>query len=338
MTFTQMASQQTKKADPAKHVNFTQGMILGVDEFVQEFTYLSGRDQWINRDLMGYGTVSGLSVNAPVKKNKDNIDETWVEVSAGSAVSPRGLMIRVPRAQCANLTDWLAKQDENTLNEKLEGSPSNTLPVYVTLAYTDCLTDDVPIPGEPCRSEDELEAPSRLKDGFVLELSLDPPAQCEEDALRKYVQWLADSIHLTADASAPDVESFRRAIRDAVHIASPPCPALEFGISSPPTNFTINVGELSTYLRAAFLLWVTEFRPYWKIEPNEPGPGCGETASASQASEETVPNKVLLARLEVPMTGNEPGGEVTINEDNRPYLLHLRMLQEWMLCREGKQD
>ena len=31
--------------DPSKHVNYTFGMLLGVDDFKQEFAYLIGRDQ-----------------------------------------------------------------------------------------------------------------------------------------------------------------------------------------------------------------------------------------------------------------------------------------------------
>ena len=48
--------------DPTKHVNYNLGMVLGVDDFTQEFAYLSGRDQWMARDLIGYGTVRGLKI------------------------------------------------------------------------------------------------------------------------------------------------------------------------------------------------------------------------------------------------------------------------------------
>ena len=48
--------------DPTQHVNYAKGMVLGVDDFRQEFAYLSGRDQWLVRDAIGYGTASGLHV------------------------------------------------------------------------------------------------------------------------------------------------------------------------------------------------------------------------------------------------------------------------------------
>jgi len=55
-------NQPTVLPSPAKHVNYTLGMILGVDDFVQEFAYLSSRDQSLARDVVGYGTVSGLRI------------------------------------------------------------------------------------------------------------------------------------------------------------------------------------------------------------------------------------------------------------------------------------
>ena len=38
-------SMTLAEPNPAKHVNFNVGMVLGVDDFTQEFAYLSGRDQ-----------------------------------------------------------------------------------------------------------------------------------------------------------------------------------------------------------------------------------------------------------------------------------------------------
>src|SRR5882762_8887807 len=93
------------ESDPTKHVNFNVGMVLGVDDFTQEFAYLSGRDQWMARDLIGYGTVRGLKVAVDVDATKG----PRVVVEPGVAASPRGQMICVPAAQCAYLNDWLAE-------------------------------------------------------------------------------------------------------------------------------------------------------------------------------------------------------------------------------------
>ena len=47
----------------AKHVNYALGMVLGVDDFTQEFSYHDGRHQAMARELIGYGTVSGLQIS-----------------------------------------------------------------------------------------------------------------------------------------------------------------------------------------------------------------------------------------------------------------------------------
>src|SRR5262245_44783714 len=164
-------------ADPAKHVNYTLGMVLGVDDFTQEFAYLSGRDQWLARDLIGYGTFCGLRVTAEVRNNR-----LEVVVTAGAALTPRGQLVRVPADRCAPLADWLAAHRQDLL-DRVGPPPAGAVTLYAVLCYRDCPTDMVPIPGEPCRSEDETTAPSRLADTFRLELRFDPPAQREEDAL-----------------------------------------------------------------------------------------------------------------------------------------------------------
>ena len=46
--------------DSAKRVKYTLGMILGADDFEQEHAWLAGRDRWLARDLIGYGTANGL--------------------------------------------------------------------------------------------------------------------------------------------------------------------------------------------------------------------------------------------------------------------------------------
>src|SRR5262245_66267322 len=84
-------SMTVAEPNPAKHVNFNLGMVLGVDDFTQEFAYLSGRDQWLARDLIGYGTVNGLQVD---------IEGLEVVVQPGVALSPAGQLIRVPATQC----------------------------------------------------------------------------------------------------------------------------------------------------------------------------------------------------------------------------------------------
>src|SRR5258708_29565187 len=84
----QTVSLGTKKPDPSKHVNYAKGMVLGVDDFTQEFTYLSGRDEWLARELIGSGTVAGLAV----KMEDDGAHGPRGRVKTGSAISPPGLL------------------------------------------------------------------------------------------------------------------------------------------------------------------------------------------------------------------------------------------------------
>jgi hypothetical protein len=335
----------TAAPDPAKHVNYNLGMVLGVDDFTQEFAYLSGRDQWIVRDLIGYGTARGLKVST----EDDSVKGPRVVVEPGVAVSPSGQMICVPTAQCAYLKNWVA--DHGAEITAAVGSPAaSSVRVYVVLCYRDCTVDNVPIAGEPCRSEDQLMAPSRIKDDFCLELRLRAPNQGlasppdsydsqvsfqrEDYAVRDFVQWLKRIPVIPFGSSTP-LNQFLQAIRDAAMgwLGSPPLssPLADFMFGSPPSFLQIASADLCKYLAAAFRLWVTELRPRWIARWH----GCAATHfdSDKQADEDCV----LLAELDVPVLAASPGWtipdqDIPVNEEQRPYLIHLRMLQEWLLC------
>lgn len=203
---TMSAVTAASEFDLTKHVNYTAGMILGVDDFTQEFAYLSGRDRWMTREALGYGTVSGLRVRVEADKS-----DYRVMIEPGVAISPRGQLICVSSAQCAYLNQWLAAAKPEELNDwvkPVDESPPSSPPVnevtlYVVLCYRDCLTDDVPIPGEPCRNENELMAASRVKDDFSLELRFEPPKQLEEEAVREYSDFLRQITISDAVTSTP---------------------------------------------------------------------------------------------------------------------------------------
>lgn len=311
--------------DPSKHVNYSLGMVLGVDDFTQEFAYLSGRDQWLARDVIGYGTVCGLKVHV----ESDATQGPRVSVSAGVALSPAGQLLRVTREQCASLNDWIAAHKTELL-ARLSSPPTSAINLYVVLCYRACPTDNVPIPGEPCRSEDEAMAPSRWADDFKLELRFDPPEQREEDALRDFIAWLRQ-VEITS-GSTTSLENFIAAIKDATLLlasppSSPPASPPDFMHGSPPLALDIPAERACEYLRAAFRIWATELRPLWMGT----GQSCG-----------TAPNEecLLLAELNVPLvqvalTGEwrvDDGNDVVPSEERRPYLIHLRMLQELLLC------
>lgn len=336
-TFTKLVATTPDAApDPTRHVNYNVGMLLGVDDFNQEFAYLSGRDQWMARDLIGYGTVSGLRVftEADVKGPR-------VVVEPGVALSPRGQLIRVPTAQCAYLNDWLRLDKTKADLIAHLASPPTTLRTYVVLCYRECPTEKVPIPGEPCRSEDDVMLPSRLADDFKLELVLEAPGQREEDAVRDFVAWLSE---ITVSDSSPStsIKDFVDAIRAAAHLVSSPpesgsgaLPDYLYG--SPPASLVINSADLCGYLDAAFRIWVTELRPRFRPDFLAGAHGC---ANASNGTEPNVEECLLLAEVGVPVIVPGGGTELQVDDPNllvvdqerRPLVVHLRMLQEMLLC------
>jgi len=351
-------------ADPSQHVNFERGMVLGVDDFRQEFAYLSGRDHWLARDAIGYGTLSGLRVHA----EDGGADGPRLHVTAGSALTPSGRLVCVGADQCAQINRWLAKADNAALVNRLLNpvSPPMSPPVpppmppavdsgeitlHLVLCYADCLTRPVPIPGEPCRSEDELMKPSRIADDYRLELRASPPAQVEEDAVRDFVRWLRANVNIV-DVSPPpanDPEGWLARLRDAVRswrdalAASPPL--------SPPASFdtlgdfladlgspSLDVprGRHGAFLRAALRFWITELRPMWM-------------AMRCHRPEHRDLDCVLLASVafEVTWVGGSPSGawQVTgspvalhVDEHARPLVASLRLLQEFALAGAAGED
>jgi hypothetical protein len=105
---------------------------------------------------------------------------------------------------------------------------------------------------------------------------------------------------------------------------------------SPPSFLNINPADLCRYTEAAFRLWVTELRPRWIGRRH----GCAPApfGLTSEHDEECV----LLAEVNVPLFQNLPSAQwvagtgVRVYEERRPYLVHLRMLQEWLLCAQQR--
>ncbi|MDD2897508.1 MAG: hypothetical protein PHI31_02225 [Desulfuromonadaceae bacterium] len=314
--------------DPAKHVNYAYGMVLGVDDFTQEFAYLSGRDQWMMRDVLGYGTVNGLKVTI----DPGNV----VHVTSGTAVNQQGQMIHINRDQCADLNIWLKdEKNKKELEKRLGSPPASDVTLYVVLRYRECLTDERPVPGEPCRDEKDLMAPSRVTDDFRLELSFDAPRQCEEQAVRAFIKGLGSYV-VISDASGcittlDELGTFAKWVQSFNHDDLPLqfCPP-DFGTGSPPTSLLIHPDVACAYLRAAFRVWVTELRR--KVRPNFLADWCGCSGKPGIEGKTDPEERVLLAELQVTVDSGKISGESRVYEENRPYLLTLRMIQEQMLC------
>jgi hypothetical protein len=199
------AATAASAADPTRHVNFVTGMVLGVDDYGQEFAYHSARDKWIVRDFLGYGTLSGLAVTA----ENDGANGPRLRVSPGSAAAPSGQLICVGREQCGSLNAWLGREDVAAeIRKRTEAPPlsQTVLNLYLTLCYVDCAVAEVPIPGDPCRSDENLMAASRIADDYSLEIAFNPPPMSEAravDALSALFGSIVTGGSGTALAAAP---------------------------------------------------------------------------------------------------------------------------------------
>lgn len=316
-------------SDPTKRVNYTNGMILGVDDFTQEATYVLARDRWLARETLGYGALTGL----PVSLATDGERGLQVKVGAGVALTPGGHLVEVPREQCAWLNDWLIANREHVQSPGAD----KPLSVYVVLRYRECLTDDQPVPGEPCRTADQAMAASRITDDFRLQIVLEPPDQAEERVVRDFAAWLAKiPIRATNEDAGALRERFTQAIPVFATAAAPTAgpltfaPSARWGTVPPPANVVIPQGDVAGFLRIAFRIWSTKIRPLTWEE--------GRTRSSAPPVEEDV----LLGEVQVRLRnatdtdGNavfqvDRPGEAVVIEEHRPHLLHLRMVQEWLL-------
>ena len=322
--FSAVATSST--ADPARHVNFNTGMVLGVDDYAQEFAYHSARDKWIVREFLGYGTLSGLAVTVEADANGPR-----VRVTPGAAAAPSGQLICVGREQCGSFNPWLARTE---INDKLNAQAALqvdhdhlTLNLFLTLCYVDCAVAEVPIPGEPCRSDENLMAPSRIADDYTLSFSFDPPPMAEALAgpvLDSFWTGLniapGNTDTATAFATALNRAELQLKLALGVYPADGPAPtAADLGQIAIATN-------AEPRFRAALkTLWVTRLRPLVAAQR------CGTTSV-------TANDCVLLMRLTVPVVrvgthwevAAPPAGQdtaVTLDETDRPVLLPAALAQ-----------
>jgi len=300
-----------KSLSPCKRVNYTFGMVLGEDDFRQEQAYHIGRRRLDNRALHGYGVVWGAKVLI-----EGSTENPIVHVEPALVINQPGQEICIPTAQCADLNAWLDRHRE----ELPVGSPPGPLTLYVVLCSSECETDAVPIPGGPCRSQEDSMAGSRIQDHFKVLLKLSPPAQLEEDVVRRFGELLGRIEVTSGAANSVTPDEIANLVRSLLDEGSPP-------VGSPPLLLAVNPTQLQAVLHRAFAVWVTEVRP--KIFLPIKDCACGEPDERC----------VLLARLDLDLIESagklRVNGPVSVRMDERPILLHTRLLQEWLLCHKA---
>ncbi len=300
--------------DPRKRVRYSNGLVLGLDEFLQEQTYFLAKHRGHARALHGYGVVCGLAVDS-----RGDPDPELV-VSPGMGLNPRGQTMTVDQDYCLRVNAWLALHQDEI--EALRGSPPvpgspDVLTLYLVLCHRECETDIEPIPAGPCQSLDKVTAPTRIADDFRLDLRFAPPDQTEEDAIRA-LGALLRAVEVAPGPGAPltldEFLGFVRALAPGAPVPASPMPG------SPGIELLIHPDDADAFLRAALETWVSEVRP--ALLPD--GRNCHNGPPAEGC--------ILLAEVAVPLAlvaGQfRVDGPLGLDTGDRPILLQTRLLQE----------
>jgi len=336
----QTAVADVRKLDPSKRVNYPFGLVLGVDEFLQEQTHFLEKHRRHNRMLHGFGTICGLKVSVPATVNPPEI-----RVAGGLAVSRGGFDICVPNVMCAKVNDWL-KANADALRDRFGNFPA-TVSLSVVLCYRECATDIVPVPGEPCRSDESAMAPSRLADSFELQLCIDEPVGSPPLGSPPFLsppasgQSLVCGCPLHSALQAGEIEFGRLVQRIDIKLTGPFSAAADFEaavraildleagtVLSPPTgSLTSHPTTAPAMLATMSRVWATEVLPELLKRDTETscGPACNKCV------------RLADVRIQVAANGTANGGPagVTVDETRRPIVLATSVLQEWLLSGPG---
>lgn len=298
--------------DPHKRVHYSQGQVLGVDEFVQEEYYFLEGARRHHRTLHGYGTVCGLGVSA-----SDAGGGIEIRVEPGHGIDTHGRELRVDTAQCARLDAWLERQEDSSPPLALPEPPE--LLVWVVLCYRECLTDQEPIPGGPCRTPDEAMTATRVTETSSLRFDIEPPDMTRLRAIRDFARLIGRLVPVPGGEPDISVENLVTAVIEIGGVGSPPAELPEGPINIPED-------VLEGYLNAAFNAWVTQVRPALLPE----GTGCAGSPGGDGC--------IVLARLRVPVVDADgaividgDASAVIVEDDNRPLLLSTQLIQELLV-------
>src|SRR5437870_2692508 len=136
-------SLATGGLEPDLRVNYSLGMVLGLDEFRQEALYFLEKEYLQYRALHGFGTVYGLKVTTT---HPGLPGEVTLTVDPGMAIDQWGRPIVLRSAQCAHLGAWLAAQERlHAGSVQSHLGISGELTVHVVASYAECLDDLVPL-------------------------------------------------------------------------------------------------------------------------------------------------------------------------------------------------
>jgi hypothetical protein len=321
-TMTQCVPVATGALTPDQRVNYLFGLVLGVDEFQQEDLYFRERDERATRTLHGYGTNVGLDVTA--ERPDAAPDDVEVKVARGVLYDQYGRPVVIPTDQCARVGAWIAAEEEAAAAEEAASplqehlGPSGDVTLYVVAEYHECPDGLVPLPGAPCGSDDEVTAPSRLRDSWKLGFRWEPPSMSHWDGVRALADIL---IHVDLDDLSPiesDEELLAQHIRALVPGTEPPATPL------PPRPLLPRL-EARAALDRLLTIWVTEVRP--TLAPDLIHPEGDPAVLLSSIT--VVPANPFDTEAPEILDFQKP------DDEGRPYLAPTQLIQELVLMGGG---
>jgi hypothetical protein len=155
--------------DPYTSVNYTFGMLLGVDDFETEQGYHRGKMRLHNAWLHGAGVVWGLGVSL-------DSSNCQVRVDPGLALDGAGHELHLDAAACLNLGAWWEANftdfgDTADGDAAVGDAPSPaTFDAHIEASFKTCLSRQVPALASTCEGGGSETAYSRAEETIVLTL------------------------------------------------------------------------------------------------------------------------------------------------------------------------
>ncbi|HEY5248032.1 MAG TPA: hypothetical protein VIJ15_06220 [Dermatophilaceae bacterium] len=332
MTVTEpCVSLTTGTLSPDLRVNYAYGMVLGLDEFLQEQLHRLEKDYLHERSLHGYGTVSGLAVTtAPAEGGSDFV----VTVSQGIAIDQWGREIVIRCDQCTRLGAWLAAQElaaPGTLLDHL--GPSGEVTVYVVAAYSDCLDAMVPLPGQPCSSSEQTRVASRLRDTWDVELRWERPPMLRWDTDRRLARLLRDVLVVQglAATDSDEAEIIAAVLALTAEAANGPSDLTpEGGSPSGAPVWRLPADQAADALDRILTVWVTKVRPTINEANEISQPPEQDLIAPNPASDPSILLSSITFTPASPFTPQTPviTWSAEPDDEGRPYLLHTQLIQD----------
>ena len=274
---------------------YATGMLLDVQDFLDEQTYHRGRLARALAFLAGGGTLAGLEVT---HRPADAGQPEEIQVAPGIAVDRIGRLVEIPRPACLRLDRWftgeIMRDGGDTLRTATYGGldrfisarasapgvlPARAVVADVYLRFVACEHGLTPsFAGGPFDALDAV-APARLRDAYELQLV------ARTDHLDDAFTGLPDPG--TDLGAIADIAARRAALQDAILGAYPMSgSAGTAGAIAPPPGHPPGLDPTAVFLARVLV----------PVGPDDPPQRTGETVGIDNFSRRFVASEALLAR------------------------------------------